>query len=374
LPADLSVCVISFWGRHLPKLVKVLADATAGQIHVVGIRSPEVAFEKIERRKNVKMFLLVKKVHRNIFGRIINYFLVQLKILCIILTLYKANDVFIFFVGGELFFFPILILKIMRKKVILMPAGITPKVYSLKNGPFYNFTSLMMRINLHLADKIIIYSHALIKDMDIERYQHKIVISHEHFIDFTKFKIYKKVNDRLNVIGYVGRLSEEKGILNLVRAIPLVLRQNCPVSFIICGEGELMSNIIEFIKNEHLEEHVLLTGSIPHEDVPRYLNKMKLLVLPSYTEGLPNIVLEAMACGTPVLATLVGAIPDVIKDSKTGFLLKSNDPKHIAERIIELLNKPNLLEKVSLNAYNYVKENFNYEKTLEIWRKIIKKF
>jgi glycosyltransferase involved in cell wall biosynthesis len=374
LPADLSVCVISFWGRHLPKLVKVLADATAGQIHVVGIRSPEVAFEKIERRKNVKMFLLVKKVHRNIFGRIINYFLVQLKILCIILTLYKANDVFIFFVGGELFFFPILILKIMRKKVILMPAGITPKVYSLKNGPFYNFTSLMMRINLHLADKIIIYSHALIKDMDIERYQHKIVISHEHFIDFTKFKIYKKVNDRLNVIGYVGRLSEEKGILNLVRAIPLVLRQNCPVSFIICGEGELMSNIIEFIKNEHLEEHVLLTGSIPHEDVPRYLNKMKLLVLPSYTEGLPNIVLEAMACGTPVLATLVGAIPDVIKDSKTGFLLKSNNPKHIAERIIELLNKPNLLEKVSLNAYNYVKENFNYEKTLEIWRKIIKKF
>jgi len=63
-----------------------------------------------------------------------------------------------------------------------------------------------------------------------------------------------------------------------------------------------------------------------------------------------------MACGTLVLATPVGAIPDVIKDNETGFLLKSNDPEHIAERIIELLNKPDLLEKVSVNAYNYVRE------------------
>jgi glycosyltransferase involved in cell wall biosynthesis len=98
---------------------------------------------------------------------------------------------------------------------------------------------------------------------------------------------------------------------------------------------------------------------------------MKLLVLPSYTEGLPNIVLEAMACGTVVLATPVGAIPDIIKDGETGFLLKSNDPKHIAERILELLNKPELLDKVSINAYNYVRKNFSYEKTLDAWRKIL---
>jgi glycosyltransferase involved in cell wall biosynthesis len=52
-------------------------------------------------------------------------------------------------------------------------------------------------------------------------------------------------------------------------------------------------------------------------------------------------------------------------------LLKSNDPKHIADKIIELLNKPELLEKVSINAYNYVRENFSYEKTLQAWRKIL---
>jgi glycosyltransferase involved in cell wall biosynthesis len=110
---------------------------------------------------------------------------------------------------------------------------------------------------------------------------------------------------------------------------------------------------------------------LPHHKLPLLLNKLRLLVLPSVTEGLPNVVLEAMACGTPVLATPVGAIPDIIKEGESGFLLKSNDPKHIAERIIELLNKPDLLEKVSVNAYNYVRENFSFEKTLDAWRKIL---
>jgi glycosyltransferase involved in cell wall biosynthesis len=63
-------------------------------------------------------------------------------------------------------------------------------------------------------------------------------------------------------------------------------------------------------------------------------------------------------------------IPDV--RMVNWLLLKSNDPKHIADKIIELLNKPELLEKVSKNAYNYVRENLSYEKTLKSWRKIIR--
>jgi glycosyltransferase involved in cell wall biosynthesis len=349
----------------------VLANATTGQIHVVGIRSPRTVFEEIERKKNVKVFPIIKKVHRNNFRRIIDYFLMQLKISCIILTLCNIDDVFVFFVGGELFFFPILTLKIMGKRTILMPAGIALKSLSLTNESFYNMAALIMNINLRLIDKIIIYSPALLEEMNIKRHKHKIKISHEHFLDFNKFKIYKKVNDRLDVVGYIGRLSKEKGILNFVMAIPLILKRNQTISFLICGEGEIIPKIMRIIKNEYLEGHIKLAEPIPHKDIPLYLNEMKLLVLPSYTEGLPNIVLEAMACGTVVLATPVGAIPDIIKDGETGFLLKSNDPKHIAERILELLNKPELLDKVSINAYNYVRKNFSYEKTLDAWRKIL---
>ena len=207
---------------------------------------------------------------------------------------------------------------------------------------------------------------------NLRRYRHKIIISHRHFVDFTKFVVKRKIDERANVVGYVGRFSEEKGILNLVKSIPLLLRRRKDIYFVLCGDGELSNKIRSIIQYQGLDAHVNLTGWISQKEVPNFLNNFKLLVIPSYTEGLPNIMLEAMACGTPVLATPVGAIPDIIKDGETGFLLKSNDPKHIAERIVELLNKPELLEKASVNAYNYVRENFSYEKTLQIWRKILK--
>jgi len=229
---------------------------------------------------------------------------------------------------------------------------------------------LLAAINFSLADRIIIYSPALVQKLNINR-ENRIVVAHRHFVDFKKFAIKKEINERANMIGYIGRLSEEKRILNLIKAIPLVLKKKADAHFMICGQGSLAHKVEKIIEARGLEANVKLTGWIPHEDVPRYLNELKILVLPSFTEGLPNILLEAMACRTPVLATTVGAIPDIIKDGENGFLLKTNDPRHIAERIIELLNKPDLLEKVSINAYNYVRENFSYEKTLEAWRKIL---
>jgi glycosyltransferase involved in cell wall biosynthesis len=268
---------------------------------------------------------------------------------------------------------PILGLKLLGKKVVLMPGGIASKAYYIRKDPLFKFVYLLTITNFFLADKIVIYSHTLAQELNINQSNlNKIIIAHRHFVDFTKFMIKKRINERANVIGYIGRFAEEKGILNLVKSIPLVLNRRKDIYFVLCGEGELFDEIKKIVQRESLGKNVKLTGLISHIDVPNFLNNFKLLVLPSYTEGLPNIVLEAMACGTPVLVTPVGAIPDIIKDGKTGFLLKSNDPKNIAEKIVELLDKYELLEEVSMNAYNYVKENFNYEKTLESWRRILK--
>jgi len=91
-----------------------------------------------------------------------------------------------------------------------------------------------------------------------------------------------------------------------------------------------------------LKDKVMFTGWVPHEELPKYLNDIKLYVLPSYSEGLPKATLEAMACGTPVLVTPVGGIPDVIKDGKTGFITEDNSSECIARNIIRALSHPNL--------------------------------
>jgi len=111
-------------------------------------------------------------------------------------------------------------------------------------------------------------------------------------------------------------------------------------------------------------------GITARVDLPNHLNQLRLLVLPSYTEGLPNIMLEAMACGTPVLATPVGAIPDVIIDGKTGFIMENNSPECIAENVKRALNSPDL-EQIAEAGRRFVEENFTFEKVVENWKRAL---
>jgi len=364
----MNCCIIATSGRHLPTLVRLVYKITNYNVFVIPIG---VDFKELEMIRGVQILEVIHKSSSNIFIKMLKYLQTQLKVLQRIISIWRTADIFIFFVGGELLFIPVIALKLLRKKVVMMPAGVVTKVYAVKKDAFYKFLSLLTSINFSLADKIIVYSGRLLQELGIENYASKVIIAHEHFVNFAKFTVEKKISERPNMVGYIGRLSEEKGVLNLIEAVPLVLMKRADICFMIIGGGNLSDEIIKIIRANGLQAHVKLTGQVSHNDVPRYLNELKLLVLPSFTEGLPNVILEAMACGTPVLATPIGAIPDIVKDGETGFLLKSNDPKHIANRIIELLGKPKLLEKVSVSAYNYVRENFSYEKTLEAWRKIL---
>ncbi len=309
----------------------------------------------------------------NLLVRIFNFILVQLEVLNkMLVALLNLNAKLIFFIlGGEILVLPVAMARFLGKKVLFLPGGSATETHRALGDPLFKFLRILQGISLYLANGVILYSPRMVKGK-LKRHSHKVIIAHEHFIDFNIFKKTRELSDRPNLVGYVGRLSREKGVLNFVKAIPLVLKKCNTVRFIICGEGKLYDCIEDFLKRNNLEGYVKLLGWIPHDHLPYYLNEMKLLVLPSFSEGLPNIVLEAMACGTPVLATRVGAIPEIIKDKKTGFILESSNPKCIANKIVSVLEKPELLANVSINAYKFVKSNFNFKKTVECWKKIFK--
>ncbi|MDH7594481.1 MAG: glycosyltransferase, partial [Methanomicrobiales archaeon] len=139
---------------------------------------------------------------------------------------------------------------------------------------------------------------------------------------------------------------------------------------LIGGDGQLKQAIEASLQEGGVADRVDLPGWISHDDLPKYLNQLRLLVLPSYTEGLPNIMLEAMACGTPVLATPVGAIPDVIRDGETGFIMEDNSPECIARNVMRALNDLDL-EEVAERGRRYVEGQYTFEKAVERWRGVI---
>jgi glycosyltransferase involved in cell wall biosynthesis len=308
----------------------------------------------------------------NTFTRILRHIYTQLRISYKLAKIAGNTDLWIFFIGGDTLLFPMLTAKLLRKKVVLAFAGSSVQTLESAGDNLFRPVETLSKINCTLSDRIIIYSENLMKEWNLEKYRNKISIAHQHFIDFDEFKIKNKFDERENLVGYIGRLSEEKGVLNFVKSIPEVLKERSEIKFLMGGDGQLRDKIERYLEGENLNDKVKLPGWIPREEFLTYLNELKLFVLPSYTEGLPHTILEAMASGTPVLATSVGAIPDAIKDGETGFIMENNSPECIAKNVIRALEYPDL-DKIMKNARKLVEKEFTYEAAVEGYKKVLER-
>jgi glycosyltransferase involved in cell wall biosynthesis len=309
-----------------------------------------------------------KNFPHNIVLRALRFAYVQLEASYKLATFGKRVDLWILFFGADCLPLAGLAARLLGRRVWLLVATSSGDAYEAK-AHFPTAMSLLVRATCLLSNRIILYSD-LIKDRNIEPYRSKIMIAHRHFLNFREFTFKNNLKQRDNVVGYIGRFDVEKGILNFVEAIPKTLATRHDVKFLIIGEGESGDAVRDFVDKNSLDNRVTVSGWIPHNELPNCLTKLKLLVLPSYAEGLPNIILEAMACGTPVLATSIAAIPDIITDKETGFLLRDNSPTCIAEGIVKTLNYPNL-RQISINARKLVEKEFRYENVVKIWATLL---
>lgn len=318
--------------------------------------------------------------------RIAKIIVVQSKYVYHLLKLRKSDPI-IFFTMGATYFLPLLTAKLLKKKTVYFISGLTGssafnKVMRIIYKQTYfgigglilpHIFSSLERFNYNLADMLVVESPSLAYQIASDKYQGKPILNGALFVDTKAFSPRIKLSERTDTVSYFGFLSEHKGIINFIEAIPLILKERNDIQFVIGGAGPALAEIKERLKNSQVIENakVVLCGKIAHEEISDYLNEAKLVVLPSYGEGLPNIVLEAIACGTPVLTTPVGGIPDVIKDGETGFVMENNSPECITRNVVRALKHPNL-EEITKNARKLVDKEFTYSAAVERYRKIIK--
>ncbi len=191
------------------------------------------------------------------------------------------------------------------------------------------------------------------------------------------------------IILFVGRIEPLKGIDTLIRAISIIQQSGelacCPHQIaIIGGEPNVrpeemnveMARLQDMVKSLGIENFVMFLGKQDQKFLPYYYSAAEVVVMPSHYESFGMVALEAMACGTPVVASQVGGLAFLVQDGKTGFVIQGNDPALLADRLIQLIKNSELQQQMSKNSEVYAKQyawDIISTKILQVYQEELKK-
>jgi len=171
-------------------------------------------------------------------------------------------------------------------------------------------------------------------------------------------------NGRGDYILYVGLMGYRKGLFDLLKCAKYVCEKKGNVSFVLVGSGPLLPHIQSEARRMGVARSVLFTGHVAamSGSLIRLYQNAAMLVLPSYYEGLPTVVLEAMSCGIPVIATRIGGNTEIISNGLNGFLVPPRSPREMAERILMLLENEELRKRIGRAARRTIEERYTWDK------------
>ena len=183
-------------------------------------------------------------------------------------------------------------------------------------------------------------------------------------------KLIKKyaLNDQDKVILMIGILNDNKG---QYEALEILKYLGASYKMILVGSGEDTEKIKQYILKHHLQNRVFMTGKISR--VSDYYHLADILLFMSKHEGLPLTIIEAMACGVPVVTTNVGGINEIIKNEETGIFISRSDKKKVSLKIETVMKNTILTEKLIINSHKLVKKELNWKFHTSCLKEIIKR-
>lgn len=164
-----------------------------------------------------------------------------------------------------------------------------------------------------------------------------------------------------NVVLFLSRMIREKGGFDLIEAIPGILREFRDACFVFAGEGPEKGRMEEACRALGVGSAVRFPGYLPPGEVARAFDSADLFVLPSYAEGMPMAILQALAAGLPIVSTPVGAIPETLRDGVNGFFVEPHSSGPLAEKILLLLRQDGLRKEIGSANRRLAREMFSAE-------------
>lgn len=313
-------------------------------------------------------------VYRYIKGWHLFEFSYMLSVLSFLLRNRKNFDG-IFCFGLYLFTAPaVLFCKAFGRKVFveLSSSGVTGDLYRIAQLRTGSFISRCAR----MADGIIAISRAIEDELLCHNFSPRRIIRIPNGVDATRFVPARNKPESPFVVCYVGRLAEGKGLEVLLHALKLIRDRALPFKAVIVGEGDLKASLLQQADEHGLTELVAFAGEVA--DVVPYYQQAHVFALPSYSEGMPLSLLEAMACKACVIATPVGGIIDVIHEHdetmpfsetyriyRNGILVPPGDARSLAEALMLLHEDAALRERLCRNGLTTIQTQYNLENIIE---------
>ncbi len=182
-----------------------------------------------------------------------------------------------------------------------------------------------------------------------------------------------KAKDKNTSVLYIGALREEKGILDILRAIPNVIKTYPETQFIFAGEwqGQVIEDQAKgLIDQFDLGRNVIFYAPVAGKAKEQLFQEASMLLLPSYNEGQPFVILEAMASGLPVIGTDVGCVAETIGDGIGGFLIEKTNPQQLSQKIVFLIQETATRERMGEQARQRILNNYTFDATAERLRHV----
>jgi len=238
-------------------------------------------------------------------------------------------------------------------------------------GPFALRHYLAYKLAMQKIDRVVAVSEDIRQRVIRERHLSPDQVMTIHYgVDVNKFapgtgsltKADLGVPEDHLVLGTVARFDHPKGHKYLIEAAPRIVQQFPGVRFVLAGDGPLRAEVEQQIRQAGLDDFFVLLGF--RRDVKELLSVFDLFILPSLSEGLPNAVLEAMACSNPVVATAVNGVVEVVEDGVTGYLVPPQNPEELAAAVIKMLGLGEKMKRMGHQGRERVVKYFSVEQQI----------